>query len=179
MGIHNKLPSLLQSPYAILDPGDAGTIKVDRDLGIVDLESTGVETRTLDAPLRAGLRLVIRMKTDGGNITLTAPAGLNVALDTQAVYANVGDLLSLVSVTASSGYRWEILVNTAITALPSTSPSATPSASPSASVSATPSASVSASPSASPSASVSASPSASVSASVSASPSQSPSSSES
>jgi hypothetical protein len=53
------------------------------------------------------------MLTDGGDIVVTVSAGLNVAVNTTATFADVGDLIDLISVTAAAGgYRWEILANT-------------------------------------------------------------------
>lgn len=93
------------------DPGNTKTILVTQDLQICEMVSTGTETRTLANPTKAGIRFVLRMLTDGGDITVTAANGLNVTGNTSAVFADVGDLLSLVSVSHTTGYRWQIEVN--------------------------------------------------------------------
>jgi len=165
---------LYRGPKLLKDPGNAGIIRANADLQICEMV-TGAsgETRTLANPTKPGIRLVLRLKTDGGgDVVVTASAGLNVALETQATFADASDFLSLISVTISAGsHRWEVLNGNVGTVISSTSPSSSPSSSPSASESA--------SPSTSPSASVSSSPSASESASPSDSPSTSPSSSPS
>jgi len=136
----------------LADPGDGGTITVTQDLQICEMVSTGADTRTLANPTKPGLRVVLRHLTDGGAITITAENGLNVALETEATMSEAGDLLSLISVTKSTGvYRWEILVNTA-TVVSSATPSHTPSRTPSHTPSSTPSATKSSTPSSTPSA---------------------------
>ena len=99
-------------PGILNDPGDAGTIGPTVNFQVCEMVSAAVETRTLRNPNRAGVRFLIRMKTDCGNITLTGANGLNVGGNTGAVFADVGDQLELVSVSHTTGYRWEILVNT-------------------------------------------------------------------
>lgn len=176
----HQLPHLLyRGPKLLKDPGTGNTIEATADLQICEMTSGGsAETRTLRRPTKAGIRLVLRMKTDGGgDITVTAAGGFNVAGETQAVFADASDFLSLISVTVSGGpgpsgtYRWEALEGNLGTVIASASASSSPSTSPSASASSSPSASTS------PSASVSNTPSASTSpsASASGSPSSSPS----
>lgn len=96
------------------DPGNGGVISVQKFGQIFEMVSTesGGETRTLLAPTRPGIQCVLRMKTDGGDIAVTAAEGLNVAGNTVATFEDVGDQLVLIAVSASTGYRWEIAVNT-------------------------------------------------------------------
>lgn len=165
---------LYRGPKRLKDPGNAGIIRATADLQICEMVSgASNETRTLKPPTKSGVRLALRMKTDGGgDIVVTAAEGFNVALETQATFADVSDFLPLISINISgTSYRWEadeanigtVIASTSASSSPSTSPSASASTSPSASPS--PSASVSASPSTSPS------PSTSVSSSPSSSPS--------
>lgn len=171
---HRIHHDLYRGPKLITDPGDAGTIRATADLQICEMTSgASGETRTLANPTKPGIRLVLRLKTDGGgDVVVTAPAGYNVALETQAVFADASDFLSLISVTISAGsYRWEALEGNLGTVIASSSPSGSPSTSPSASASASPSASPSPSATASNTPSSSPSPSASVSNTPSSSPS--------
>ncbi len=123
MSAHRTLKDLYKAftsnigPGLLQDPGDAGAITVDMWGQICELVSSGAETRTLATPNRPGVLAIIRMKTDGGDITLTAAGTLNVAANNTAVFGDVGDQLVLTSVSASSGYRWEILINTGSVAL--------------------------------------------------------------
>ncbi len=165
---------LYKGPKVLTDPGNAGIIRPNKDLQICEMTSgASNETRTLATPTKAGIRLVLRMKTDGGgDIVVTAAAGFNVALETQATFADASDFLSLISVTISgTSCRWEALEGNLGTVIASASASSSPSTSPSTSQSSSPSASTSASASVSNTPSSSPSPSASASTSPSSSPS--------
>ena len=111
MGGHNLHYELFQSDKIIKDPGDGGTIHVDKDLQMCEMTSVGAdETRDLDNPTRAGIRCVLRMLTDGGDIVVTAANGWNVDLETDATFADAGDLLSLISVSlTATTFRWQVL----------------------------------------------------------------------
>jgi len=163
MSPHRIHHDLYRGPKILTDPGSGKIIRPNGDLLICEMVSGGsAETRTLANPTKPGIRFVLRLKTDGGgDVVVTAPAGLNVALETQATFADASDFLSLISVTISAGsYRWEVLEGNVGTVISSASPSSSPSTSPSASTSSSPSASTSSSPSASTSSSPSSSPSA-------------------
>lgn len=175
---HQLLHFLYRGPKILKDPGNGGVIEATKDLQICEMVSgASGETRTLKRPTKPGIRLTLRMKTDGGgDIVVTATGGYNVAGETQAVFADVSDFLPLISVTVSGSgpsgtHRWEVENSNIGTVIASASASSSPSTSPSASASSSPSASTS------PSASVSNTPSASTSpsASASGSPSSSPS----
>lgn len=101
-------------PGILPDPGNGGVIGPNMNLQICEMVTGGSgETRTLRNPSRPGVRLLLRLKTDGGgNSVVTAANGLNVTGNTVATFADAGDQLELVSVSHTSGYRWEILVNT-------------------------------------------------------------------
>jgi len=119
MSGHNTPYHMYQSPLSQEDPGDAMTIDINRYGALMELVSTaaGGETRTLKAPSKAGILATLRMKTDGGDIVITAAAGWNVTGNTTCTFADVGDQVVLLSVSAATGYRWEILVNTGSAAL--------------------------------------------------------------
>lgn len=107
---HRIHSDLYAGPKTLDDPGDAGTIRTVADLSICELVSAAAETRVLANPTKPGIRLIIRMLTDGGDIVMSAENGLNVALETSATFADAGDMLSLISVTKSTGvYRWQTL----------------------------------------------------------------------
>lgn len=109
--IHN---TLFQAAKKIVDPKDGGTIEVSEDLQICEMVSLAAgETRVLADPTKPGIRLTLFHLTDGGDITVHASEGLNVALETDAAFADAGDTLELISVTKTAGYpgvfRWQVL----------------------------------------------------------------------
>lgn len=117
MSSHNKLYEIFNADHTLPDPGDAATIRVDRDLAVLHLVSgSDAETRTLADPKRAGNRLTLFMVTDGGgDITITASSPINQAGDTSLVFADVHDMVDLVSVKdvvksgdTAAAYRWAI-----------------------------------------------------------------------
>lgn len=114
---HRILHDLYEAPKLLADPGNGGTIRPNEDLQICELVSTGAdETRVLANPTKPGVRLVIRMLTDGGDIVMSAENGLNTSLEVSATFADADDMLSLISVTKTAGsppsagtYRWQTL----------------------------------------------------------------------
>jgi hypothetical protein len=104
--------ALYQASKVIQDPGASGTITVIQDLQVCELVTLTAESRTLTVPTKPGIRFTLRMKTDGGDATVTTANGWNVTGNTIATFADVGDQLDLISVTHTTGYRWEILTNT-------------------------------------------------------------------
>ena len=113
---HRIHHDLYRAAKGLQDPGDAGTIRVTQDLQICEMTiGSGAETRTLENPTKAGIRFILRLLTDGGgSAVVTAANGLNVSENTEATYGDASDLLSLVSVSTSTGYRWEVEVNNGV-----------------------------------------------------------------
>ena len=110
---HRIHSDLYRVPKDMADPGDGGTIRVSEDLQICEMVSAAAETRTLAAPTKPGIRLTLRLMTDGGDVVVTAENGFNVDGDTDATFADASDLLSLISVEHEAGppktYRWEVM----------------------------------------------------------------------
>ena len=113
---HRIHHDLYGAPKKLDDPGDGNTIRASEDLSVCELVSTTTETRVLANPTKPGIRLIIRMLTDGGDVVMSAANGLNTTLETSATFADAGDLLSLISVTKTAGsppsaatYRWQTL----------------------------------------------------------------------
>ncbi len=108
---HRIHKDLYRVPKSMQDPGNAGLIRVTEDLQILEMVSSGAETRTLANPTKSGIRFVLRMMTDGGDIVVTASNGFNNAGESQATFNDASDLLNLLSVeTATHGtFRWQIM----------------------------------------------------------------------
>lgn len=111
---HRILNTIKEADHVLPDPGVGGRIAPDKDLQVCELVTAAAEARTLANPTKAGNRLTLRMKTDGGDCTVTAANGLNVSGNTQAVFADVGDTLDLISVSHTTGFRWDVLVNSGV-----------------------------------------------------------------
>lgn len=111
---HRIHHDLYRAPKQMADPGNAKTILVTEDLQICEMVSTAAETRTLANPTKAGIRFVLRLLTDGGDVVVTASNGLNVTGNTVATFNDASDILSLVSVSHTTGFRWQVLVNTGV-----------------------------------------------------------------
>lgn len=91
----------------VTDPGASGAIPVTGS-GYVALVSAGAETRTLAAPTIIGQELLIYMKTDGGDITLTCATTLNEAGNNTAVFGDTGDAIRMIAVEEGANKRWRI-----------------------------------------------------------------------
>jgi hypothetical protein len=111
---HNAAIKNFDEACQILDPGNAGTITVDRNPCYVPLTSAGAETRTLARPTKVGATVKIVMNVDGGDITLTVTGGLNEAGDTTFVFSDPGQFIILESIKTSSTYLWRMISNHSI-----------------------------------------------------------------
>lgn len=94
----------------IEDPGDAGAIPVTKS-GYCSIVTAGAETRTLAAPLFAGQRITLTLKTDGGDAVVTVATGINQTGNNTVTMNDAGDTLSLVGVEVGSNKRWRTLHN--------------------------------------------------------------------
>lgn len=108
---HRVHTDLHRVPKSMIDPGNGGTIRVTEDLQILEMVSAAAETRTLASPTKQGIRFALRMLEDGGDIVVTASDGLNATGNTAATFADASDMLNLISVRTSTGFRWDIVHN--------------------------------------------------------------------
>jgi len=96
--------------YDQADPGDGGTIAPDRQFAVFNLESSGgAQTRTLVDPLFPGQWLGLHMRTDGGDIVVTADTAVNQNGDTVATFNDTGDFLLLVGVMKGTANVWRVV----------------------------------------------------------------------
>lgn len=109
MGSHNDKKQLYLSNELIEDPGDAKTIYCDLWGGLCSVVTTAAETRTLAQPQKAGAMVVVCLKTDGGDLTLTVTGGYNQAGDTSITLNTAGDFVALYSVDIGGSYYWRVL----------------------------------------------------------------------
>ena len=116
VGGHNILYQAAETnTLSIVDPGNAGTIAVDRNGGECSIVTGGAETRRIGSPERAGIMLHLSLKSDGGNATVTGKGSetfnsggtehTTITMDT------AGDAISLVSIAHGSGFQWSVLAS--------------------------------------------------------------------
>lgn len=93
----------------IKDPGDAGTISVLKS-GLCELVTATGETRTLPVPISKGQVIMLVMKTDVGDCTVSVTSGFNADGTTSLVFNDVGDMVRLVAAPISAtAFRWRLV----------------------------------------------------------------------
>lgn len=98
------------TPATVADPGNAGAIPVTAS-GRVAIVTAGAETRTLAVPTIVGQRLLIYMKTDGGDAVVTVAAAINATGNNTITLNDAGDAIELVAVENGSNKRWVVVFN--------------------------------------------------------------------
>lgn len=102
------------TPATIADPGASGAIPVTAS-GRVAIVSAGAETRTLAAPTIIGQRLLIYMKTDGGDAVITSANAINATGNNTITMNDAGDAIELVAIENGSNKRWVVVFNSGCT----------------------------------------------------------------
>ena len=92
----------------IADPGASGSIVVARS-GIVPLVSAAAEARTLPIPTFHGQEIVVYLKTDGGDVTLTVTSGYDQYGSTTLVFTAVQQFAKFLAVTTGTSLRWALV----------------------------------------------------------------------
>jgi len=91
------------------DPGDAGTIAVDRWGAVCPVVTAAAETRTLARPTKAGLFCTVEVDTYVGDLTLTVTGGYNADADTAIVFGTAGDFVTFQSIKVGTSYYWRVI----------------------------------------------------------------------
>ncbi len=105
-----RSPSLMPVlSRAIADPGNGNAIPVTAS-GYVALVTGGAETRTLAAPTFVGQEIVLYMKTNGGNCTVTCTTTINETGNNTIIFANTGEAVRLFAVEEGATIRWRMAV---------------------------------------------------------------------
>ena len=107
-----------RAPYFIADPGNGNPITIVPEkvgtLGVVPIASVGVETRTVDAPTKAGLFVTLNMQVYGGAVTVTVTGTYDGSNSTLTLSA-AGQWYMLYSITTAPGvYRWSLFPTTGL-----------------------------------------------------------------
>lgn len=103
------LSSILLPMNQMTDPGNGGAIPVTHS-GFVAIVTGGAETRTLAAPTFIGQKLLIYMKTDGGDCVLTCATTLKESGENTVTFDNTGESLLIHAVEEGSNLRWRCAV---------------------------------------------------------------------
>lgn len=99
-------------PAAIADPGDGGAIPVTRSGNCALTSGADAETRTLAIPTKAGQRLSLSMKVDGGgDIVITVAAAFNQTGNNTITMGDAGDTVILEAVLVAAALVWKIVLN--------------------------------------------------------------------
>lgn len=108
MTAHRVLADGLIAEHEIPDPGASGTIQVDKSPAIVNVVTAAAETRVISAPQTSGLRLVINLKTDGDDATITqeGSGAFNASGHTTLTLDDVGDHANLISMDVNGTLLW-------------------------------------------------------------------------
>lgn len=112
------LQRTLTCEHTIPDPGDAENVVVDRQFAVLEIVTATTESRTILNPTTAGIILTITLKTDGGDVAVYFQTAIDASSNTSALFDDAGDTVMVVSVSTSSAYRWQLLVNSGTTLSP-------------------------------------------------------------
>lgn len=112
MSAHNALQENYLGQSVKADPGNGGTMVVDRSVCVFDVVTAGAsETRTLGRPTRSGCRCVVHHKTDGGDFTLTVTGNFNEDGDSTINLTEAGQFIEFVSLFDGTDFFWRKTVD--------------------------------------------------------------------
>ena len=94
----------------ITAPGNAGAIPVTR-YGTVPIVTAGAETRTLAIPTFVNQRLVLYMKTDGGDCVVTVASAINQAGNNMITLNDAGDSIQMRGASTGAAVDWRVYYN--------------------------------------------------------------------
>ena len=89
----------------IVDPGASGSIAVTRS-GAVPIVSAAAEARTLPNATFVDQSMLVYLKTDGGDVTLTVTNGYNLVGDTTIEMVDAGDWAYFRAIAVGANLRW-------------------------------------------------------------------------
>lgn len=94
----------------ISDPGDTGTIRPNITPARCVLSGGGgTYTRTLAAPLYAGMELTLECSALTGTIETTSSTAINAAGNTAITHSAAGHVAVLRSIQVGSNYQWRLV----------------------------------------------------------------------
>lgn len=111
MAAHRILSDMYKAPFVVADPGNGGTLYVDRWGAVVPLVSGSTsETRTISPPTCSGIQVFVIFDTDGGgDVVVTVTGGYDQSSATSLTFGDAGDYAMLVSAKEGSSYLWHLV----------------------------------------------------------------------
>ena len=93
----------------VADPGASGTVNLaNKGYACLKIVTAAAESRTIPAPERMGQRLLVSLKTDGGNATCTITNGQGIS---SLVLDDAGDWFELLSVDNGGTIKWGLVAS--------------------------------------------------------------------
>lgn len=104
MSGHKLSKWFLDGAFEVSDTVTGGTINLEnKGYATVGIVSTTTETRTIPSPEKAGQRLLVYFKTDGGNVTITITGGQGIS---SVVLDDAGDCFELEAINVGGTAKW-------------------------------------------------------------------------
>ena len=107
---HTLQYDLSVAEFTLSDPGN-GKALPNTQFGTIPIVTAAAETRTLADPQKAGLRLTLAMKTDGGDCVITVASAINSSGNTIITLNDAGDNIELRSIAVGSAFKWRVVSN--------------------------------------------------------------------
>lgn len=113
MSAHNALQENHEADKLIADPGDGGTIFVDRLPAVCAISSSGngSESRTLGEPLQAGDTIVVCMDKYDGDISIAFPEDINDGGDDVVVFGDPGQWAKFMALPVGGSLHWRLIAS--------------------------------------------------------------------
>ena len=113
MTAHRVTKDLYEASYAghnqVPDPRTGGIITINDSPAYMDLVTATAESRTLKDPAGGGQILILNLKEDGGDCTVTADSAINQTGNTIMTFDDANDNVMLYSIRDGSGtFSWRI-----------------------------------------------------------------------
>jgi hypothetical protein len=105
MSGHNFLRHQADANYNVTSSVNASALP-STESKIINIITAGAETRTLAAPVAAGIVLGLNFLTDGGDCVITVATAFDDAGSTTITLSSAGQYVELVSRKYGSVYRW-------------------------------------------------------------------------
>lgn len=110
MTAHRSLQDNLIADAELIDPGNGGSVLLDRTPCHLSVTTTAAETRVLALPSAIGHEITVSLDVDGGDLVVTQAGSLaiNQAGDTTVTLADAGDSVTFVAIALAGALVWRV-----------------------------------------------------------------------